>query len=794
VRVTDPEGNVDLYGYHPKNDPGGGGTGLTAGVGGGPFGYLREVLRDAVGGRLRNSATDPEPARIRTLFFYDAVGNVIWDLNGRGIWTFYSVNQLDQIVQITRAAGHAGDPAEPITPVDFQYVERYFYDANDNLVMQQVEDRGNTSNVDGNLLGGDIPRSAPDPDPAGGVAYVDTVFKFDILDNNVEMVEEAGAGEVLRTGFRYDRNENTVLVIQPVGNAAAYIHDERDLVFQHMRGTLFPRRLAHLAARDTATFDVVVGTPSTETYHYDGNRNLAELVDASDTDGSPENNSDAGGFGDRTRYIYEGFDRLASFVDSVGDQTVYQYDPAGNVVRVSRFGPAGGPSPSSDGPDLHGYPVSEAGVIQVDRLVDPTLLDASETRYDELGRAFQTDRPLFVIDGQTWRVPDLLDGAADIGKGDLTPGDDVSIPGLPAVPIVGRVSARTEFDRSSRPRFYVEDDGDTTAVFYDGAGRAIAVVDPEGNVVETAYDANDNVIEVRETDVAQMPRLPDERFLATYLYDSLDRLQRRVDNIGQTIYYRYDSRSNTVVVADALGPMPGGSVTRRSFAAGAATVDETNEPGNVTRYAYDGLGRMVREELVLTPSGEGTGSIGTDIFGVPAPGVVPDPTQAGGDGLITMLYEWDANSRRTGFTDDNGNQTLYTYDDLDRLRSVTKGVCVAPNLAGQCDEPTSIFYVLDPDDNLVRMVDQSGSLMDCRFDGINRLVSCEVVRAPGVVGTTLVSRQYDGLSRITQATDNNDPVASDDDSVVTYAYDSLGRVIEETQRTGTQLPRVVSST
>src|SRR5262249_39084916 len=54
--------------------------------------------------------------------------------------------------------------------------------------------------------------------------------------------------------------------------------------------------------------------------------------------------------GDRTRYVYDGFNRLTSVVDAVGNQTVYQYDPAGDVVRTLHFGPVGGPSPTTDGP------------------------------------------------------------------------------------------------------------------------------------------------------------------------------------------------------------------------------------------------------------------------------------------------------------------------------------------------------------------------------------------------------------------------------------------------------------
>ena len=217
------------------------------------------------------------------------------------------------------------------------------------------------------------------------------------------------------------------------------------------------------------------------TYQHDRNRNLIETVDAADTDGSPANNSTIAGEGDRTRYLYDGFDRQTSVVDSVGTQTVAQYDPAGNVVRVSRFGPVGGASPTTDGPEALRVPVSSLGVIQTANLVNANLLDSTETLYDELSRTFQTDGVLFVNTIPTERPPDVVDGADDIGKGNLTPGDDQGIPGIAGVTIIGRVTTRDEYDRKSRRIFAVEDDGDVSRYVYDGADRVIKTKDPEKN-------------------------------------------------------------------------------------------------------------------------------------------------------------------------------------------------------------------------------------------------------------------------------------------------------------------------
>jgi YD repeat-containing protein len=494
--MVDPEANVHVNTFYPETDPDGDGVPTPApadgrGLDDSTGGYLAESRTDTESNPIRNNRTNPAPVDIRNRFHYDDVGNTITVTDGRGIRTDYFVNELNQVVETTRAAAHGlytdPDPVEPPEPLaltDFRYRSRVFYDFNNNVVLSQVEDRGNTSSVDGSPPAADLPAGVPgasDPDPFGGPAFVDTVYKYDILDNRVEMVQEVLNFEVtipelerefLRTRYRYDRNENQVLTILPEGNATTAIYDERDLPFQTTRGALAPPAEARLAPGDPTDYDVRGGLLcQCTTYHYDGNRNVIETVDADDTDLSTGNNSDRGGHGDRTRFVYDGFDRRTSVIDSVGNQTVYQYDPASNMVRALRFGPVGGASPTSDGPDELPGPVSLGGVIQSDNLVTTNLLEATESVHDELNRAFQTDRVLFVNTIPTMRPPDVMDGASDIGKENLTPGDSQPISGVSGVTIIGRVTTRTEYDRASRTAFTVEDDTDVYRTDYDGADR-----------------------------------------------------------------------------------------------------------------------------------------------------------------------------------------------------------------------------------------------------------------------------------------------------------------------------------
>jgi YD repeat-containing protein len=179
--------------------------------------------------------------------------------------------------------------------------------------------------------------------------------------------------------------------------------------------------------------------------------------------------------------------------------------------------------------------------------------------------------------------------------------------------IVGRVSTRPEYDRNSRLTFSVEDDTDTARTFYDGANRVVLSVDPEGNTVETAYDDNSNVIETRETDLSQVPGIAPEVFLTTSFYDSLNRVQQTVDNLGQTQYYRYDSRDNLAAMADAEGPVTGTTVDRRALVGSAVAsppsiIDDGDAGFTTTSGFFPFPGQGYQDDVSFAAPGSGAES------------------------------------------------------------------------------------------------------------------------------------------------------------------------------------------
>lgn len=449
----------------------------------------------------------------------------------------------------------------------------------------------------------------------------------------------------------------------------------------------------------TSTRGLGTDEASTSRFDYDRNGNPFRLEDAED--------NDQDGFRESRLFSYDGFDRVIQVLDALGNRAVAHHDPASNVTRRQVFG----------------HPAGQPGAAAV-------LLSDVSYASDELNRVFREDATLFLAPGfTTARLVDLRDQNQD-----------------------GIVTTRQEWDALSRPTFLVEDDGQVSQAIFDGAGRAIAMVDALGNRVERTYDRSSNPTLVRSIELSPEGLVPQQIFATSYVYDQLDRLIRATDNAGQTTRLAYDSRDNLIA---------------RSDPAGAPTIDplglvagQINDPGNTTTFTYDGLDRRLAGIADLRLGGEGSGALDTSSPHNP-------------DGQVRLAYAWDANSRLLAITDDNGNRTSYAYDALDRrIRQTNADLTI---------HATIHTYAYDRDDNLVSATDPNGSTVTRVYDAVHRLVESTIVRGPGVLGTTRETYAYDGLSRLTRATDDNGDASGASTEAFERVYDSLSRLIEERQ-------------
>ncbi len=541
---------------------------------------------------------------------------------------------------------------------------------------------------------------------AGGVdspRYARHIF-YDANDNvarvDTQNVDENGdirPNAWLTTIYEYDILDHVVRKMEEVGDARLEALDTQG------------GRARAVLSRDempAALRDEFVVTE----YEYDANRNLVEVRYGEATRDMQADNV--------VRFEYDGRDLLYRVTRGYGGDnpstTQYDYDGNKNLIRVTA-------GLESDAPR-----VTKMVYDGYDRRVemrDP-MGNVVRTTYDANGNVTR-----MVVEGELEDEPDSDDNvllyAVDMrydAKDRLVEKSAEYFDARTGDPL-GDGEALTQYAWAdiSRLLSVTNDNGHARQLRYDGAHRLAEETDAAGNRREFEYDANGNIIALVAIDRSDLGS-PDQVFRQDFVYDGLDRIVSRIDGVGNRVDLAYDSRDNLTRLSDALRPEP-------------------EEPGNIMRYEYDGLDRLIATVRRMTDTGRGDGDLIAD-------------------GEIRTEQEWDHSSRLTAQIDDSGNATRYEYDGLDRV------------VAFEYGDGTRRTASFDAHDDPIVTVDANGNVVTGIFDGLGRLVEREIDAGPGVDAATTFERYaYDGLSRLVSGVD--------DDSTVERAYDSLSRVIEE---------------
>ncbi|MBX3625343.1 MAG: LysM peptidoglycan-binding domain-containing protein [Rhizobacter sp.] len=515
-------------------------------------------------------------------------------------------------------------------------------------------------------------------------------------------------GLALRTLYTYDEAGRQLTVTMPSGSVTRYEYDE-------------------LGRRTVERVDPDGSLNITTRYSYDDKGNLVSVLD---------------GAGNRTRYVYDATDRRIYSVDGAGGITHTDYDDEGRIARTTRYANAIAPNV------LAALPI-KASEQDIAALVDAEPgRDAVEARrYDDDGRlTFSVDGTGAVVEYRYDNNGNVTDRIAYINRIDLAAwsgGSDPQVNEEPgrdahtrmAYDVLNRVTfvtdgmgavtqnvyddngnvsrriqyatARTEYEAT------VEQWSTTTAVAnhgenrvtryeYDAANRQTWATDANGSAVETSYDDNGNVRQVRAYDrraVAGTVRggvyeTANDR-VTTYRYDEANRLVRTVDaeryvtkvdyneqerSVTTTRYYNPEVTAGVLPAADAQGRDRvskvfhdrGGRVSSTEDALGfveSYTYDGlgnklsfTNKKGSTWNYTYDAAGRLETEvtpEVALTLPGPGSGG-----------GAALGPSYTSDARIVTRLtYDGLGNlSSRTeasGFVAEQ-RTTRYEYDAVGR--------------------------------------------------------------------------------------------------------------------------------
>jgi RHS repeat-associated protein len=349
-------------------------------------------------------------------------------------------------------------------------------------------------------------------------------------------------------------------------------------------------------------------------------------------------------------------------------------------------------------------------------------------------------------------------------------------------------ATRMEYNTLGQVTRTVNSRGIARVTTYDDLGRVECVIDAAGTPVEqrawSFYDEADNLVSNRnQLGVVNKCQ-----------YNACGKLVKQVLAAGTTVEAveetLCDARGLAVNHRDPLGRW-----SSTSYDALSRPRSNTDSMGNITRTEYDNLGRM---SAVSQPNGRT---------------VYTDYDKWGRairvrDGSDFATADYDVLDRVVGRTDWRGIRTGYEYDAVGNVTNTVAALGM-PEQAG-----TATFYdaanrpvrtvnakgapvatAYDAAGNKVASTDELGNVtrwyygQGTRLDGLalpdgslvtNLYDALDRILEVRVNGTVHQAFKYDGVSRMTNSVDFNQPGSADDNSVA-YEYDALNRVVTEWQ-------------
>lgn len=279
----------------------------------------------------------------------------------------------------------------------------------------------------------------------------------------------------------------------------------------------------------------------------------------------------------------------------------------------------------------------------------------------------------------------------------------------------GRVTERTYWPTQDGPNVERLTEGvgtpaeRSTRWTYNGRGQPLTMTDPDGFVTTYTYDANNRMASVTKPEIAGQPRA---RWL--FGYDAAGRLTTVTDPESRVTTFGYDTRNRLVSTTYADQ-----TVETRSYGSGMTAnllVQTVDRNGNVRRFSYDAVGRVIGERLF------------------PPNPTAQTPAVTVSERTYVPGTEWVLTQR------ENGAWSEMRYDHLGRMTSSTQLVAA--------DKTLTTTYSYDLRDRLIRVFDPFGRRTAYTRDH-NNLVTLEHRDLLAAVPRTGGSGSFTGTPRLT---------------------------------------------
>ncbi|MEJ5315275.1 MAG: DUF6531 domain-containing protein, partial [Anaerolinea sp.] len=446
----------------------------------------------------------------------------------------------------------------------------------------------------------------------------------------------------------------------------------------------------------------------TTRYEYDLAGRLIRLIQNND----PAHNVNEGGlYNLTTEFSYDAFGRLSRTTNPLGATTTYQYDEAGRLVQIH---------------DAYNhfttFTYNAAG--QIVAVTDP-LNHTTEYVYDHTGRLEKVKNAL----GQ-----EILTYAYN-ADGTL---QSLTRP----TPQGNYVLLYETYDALKRPTHISDNEGHEIALSYDAYGNLLARTDALGRVTRYEYNDLGLLAAVTQNYLAGVESGNDRNVRTQYTYDAVGNLIQVQDANGHITTFEYDSLDRLVKIIDPLG-----QVTEMGYDAAGNRRWLRDASGQETAFEVDALHRLTNIDYP--------------------------------EGTADVHFTYDALGRLTGMDDGLGH-TTWEYDALDRLIAVTnpleKTVRYAYDAEGKRTQITfpalqerTLSYHYNSLDLLDEVWEGSTLLAHYTYDLAGRLSGISL--ANGITSTLT----YDRAGQLTHLIYQKDGLPLAD---YTYTYNEVGNLIQ----------------
>lgn len=756
-----------------------------------------------------------------TTYKYDAEGNRTNSTDALGFVTAYTYEPtFNQLTSVTDPNGHTttyqydshGNKTDEIDPLNL--TNRWTYDIHGN-VTSFTDKNGHTTTYSYNNFG----ERTNMTDPLGNT----TSYAYDAIGNQISTTDPRGYTTMTQydalnrvigttnalggvTTYTYDPLGRELSVTDPDTNTTAYAYDNRGRLIREVNPAGDTTRYGY--DPDDNRTAVTNGLGRVTTYTYDSRNRVISVLDAAG--GTTQSTYDAAGNlisstdqdTNTTYYSYDALNRKIAETNALGGVTIYDYaTPSGPPCCSPTIGSS--LITETIDPDGHyayyHYDADDRQVQEIRKNSDTNdVINAGDavtsTSYDGDGNVIVVtdpagnttisqydadDRETNQIDGAGQVTMTFYDRDGNVSEV-IDPNTNTTVlmyDGLNretnSVDPIGSVTM-TLYDNDGNVIQQIDGDGNVTQEFYDSDGRQTETIDPLLRMTTTEYDSDGNAIEIIDAEGNQ-----------TFdTYDALDRKIAETNSVAIVTYTEYDNDGNVISVVDGDGHateytydaldrqtseiyLDSIKAETNTYDADGNVISRTDQNGHVTTYSYDALNNQTNE---------------TDSFSSVSNQMTYDAAgrlvAAQRDGWVDT-YAYDGDNRVTNSTQ-NGYTVTYTYDEADRIRTITypSGLTITETLDGRdrlikvhdgTANPPIATYTYDSADRVVSRGYRNGTVTTYTYDADDNTTN--IAHSLGVTQISGCNYAYDPLGQKLYELKQDNPADSE-----TYMYDGLERL------------------